>query len=323
MKPHILITNLVIPLEYLDIYGETFTVHYAPAQEDIDKALASDWLKDVRAVLTSGTHGVSPELLAAMPKVEMVSVKGAGYDNLDLVPLKARGLVSTHSPGINSPSVAEQAIVLMLSTMRRIPQADAAVRRGEWVSARDLRPTMTRKRLGILGLGRIGMALAEKAVGGFDMPVSYCNRNPRPELPYSYYASPVELAANSDYFVICTPGGEGTKHIVNAEVIGALSPTSYLINVGRGSVVDTKALIAALSAGKIAGAGLDVVEGEPKVPEALLALPNVVITPHLGGRSVDAASATLDLVLENFKAHFAGKPVLTPIPGSEKWRRVA
>lgn len=321
MKPRVLITNLVIPPQYLDIYGETFTVHYTPTQEDREKALASDWLKDVKAVVTSGSQGFSPELLAKLPNVEMISVKGAGYDKIDLGALEKRGLIATHSPGINAPSVAEHAFALMLAAMRRIPQADAAVRRGEWVTSRTLRPTITGKRLGILGLGRIGTELAERAHGGFRMPVAYHSRKQVARVPYRYCASLVELAGQSDFLVVACPGGEETRHLVNAEVIAAMSPKSYVINVARGSVVDTQALIDALAAGRIAGAGLDVVEGEPLVPEALLALPNVVITPHLGGRSEDAANDTLDLVLENLKAHFAGKPVLTPIPGSEKWRR--
>lgn len=323
MKPRVLITNLVIPPEYLDIYGKTFTVHYTPTAEDRKKALSSNWLPDVRGVVTSGSNGLQPEFLDAMQKLEIVCVKGAGYDKLDLGAMERRGLPVTHSPGVNAPSVAEHAIGMMLAAMRRIPQADAAVRRGEWMSARTLRPTMTGKRLGILGLGRIGMEIAERAHGGFRMPVAYHSRNPRQDVSYRYCASPVALAAESDFFIVACPGGDATHHLVNAEVIAAMGPKTYVINVARGSIVDTPALIAALAAGRIAGAGLDVVEGEPAVPEALLALPNVVITPHLGGRSEDAANDTLDLVLENLKAHFSGKPVLTPIPESKKWRRAA
>ena len=320
MKPHVLITNLVIPPEYIDIYGEAFTVHYTPTAEDREKALASDWFGDIRAVVTSGSQGFGPDILDKMPKLEMVSVKGAGYDKINLDELAKRRLVATHSPGVNAPSVAEHAFALMLSAMRRIPQADAAVRRGEWTSARTLRPTITGKRLGILGLGRIGTELAERAHGGFRMPVAYHSRRPVQGVPYHYCASLVELAKQSDFLVVACPGGPETRHLVNAEVIAAMGPKSYVVNVARGSVVDTQALIEALAAGRIAGAGLDVVEGEPVVPEALLALPNVVMTPHLGGRSEDAANDTLDLVLENLKAHFSGKSVLTPIPGSEKWR---
>ena len=323
MKPSVLITNLVIPPEYLDIYGKTFTVHYTPTPEDRTKALSSNWLPDVRGVVTSGSNGLQPEFLDAMQQLEIVCVKGAGYDKLDLGAMERRGLPVTHSPGINAPSVAEHAIALMLSAMRRVPQADAAVRRGEWTTSRTLRPTMTGKRLGILGLGRIGMEIAERAHGGFKMPVAYHSRNPRKDVPYRYCASPAALAAESDFFVIACPGGPATYHIVDADVIGKLGPKSYVINVARGTVIDTPPLIEALKAGRIAGAGLDVVEGEPIVPEALLTLPNVVITPHLGGRSENAANDTLDLVLENLKAHFSGKPVLTPIPESKTWKRAA
>jgi lactate dehydrogenase-like 2-hydroxyacid dehydrogenase len=174
-------------------------------------------------------------------------------------------------------------------------------------------PQVSGKRLGILGLGTIGLEIARRGANGFGMSVGYYNRRARPECGYTYFDNPRALAAESDFLVVATPGGAGTHHLVDAGVLEALGPDGYLINIARGSVVDTDALIAALAEKRIAGAGLDVVDGEPTIPEALKRLDNVVLTPHSAGRSPEAVAATVALFLENATAHFGGKPVLTPV----------
>lgn len=319
MKPDLLITNLVINAEYLKKFGEFFNVHYTPTNDDLTKALTGGGIGAVRAVLISSSQKPSTALLDALPRLEILCCNGVGYDKLDLADMQRRRLVVTHSPGVIAPFVAEHAIGLLLAAVRRIPQVDGAVRRGEWASARSQLPTMLGGRLGILGLGQIGGEIARRASLAFDMTVAYHARRPRPDVAYRYCKDVVELAETSDFLVLACTGDEGTHHIVDARVLEALGPRGFLVNVARGSVVDTAALIEALHTHRIAGAGLDVVEGEPTVPPALLDTENAVITPHLGGRSSQAQSAMLDLVIRNLRAHFACEPVPTPIPEWRTW----
>lgn len=270
---------------------------------------------EIRVVLTRGATGFHADEMAALPKLELICSLGVGFENIDVAAARARGLRVTHGPGANATSVADHAMALLLGTARHLPQADAWVRQGHWNGF--MGPQVSGKRLGILGLGTIGLEIARRGALGFGMTVGYYNRRPRPQSGYTYYDSPLALAAESDFLVVATPGGADTRHLVNAAVLDALGPQGYLVNIARGSVVDTDALIAALAERRIAGAGLDVVEGEPVVPPALFTLDNVVLTPHSAGRSPEAVSATVALFLENATAHFGGKPVLTPVPGSQ------
>jgi lactate dehydrogenase-like 2-hydroxyacid dehydrogenase len=203
----------------------------------------------------------------------------------------------------------------MLSVARRIPQADRYVREGRWASEgpMPLARKVSGARLGIVGLGRIGQAIATRAQA-FGMSIAYTGRNAKAELPFDFYPTAQALAAQVDFLVAITPGGAGTKHLINAEVLKALGPKGYLINVARGSVVDEAALIEALQQGVIAGAGLDVFEKEPQVPEALRALDNVVLTPHMASATWQTRQAMADLAVDNLKAHFAGRPLLSPVP---------
>lgn len=171
------------------------------------------------------------------------------------------------------------------------------------------------KRLGILGLGAVGQAIAKRANLGFDMRIGYHSRTPRQDMPYSWYDSPLHLAEAVDILVVATPGGASTRHLIDAQVLDALGAEGYLVNIARASVVDTQALVAALQQGRIAGAALDVFDDEPAVPEALKALANTVLTPHVAGQSPEAARDTVTLVLRNLQAFFAGEPVLTPVRG--------
>ncbi|MEW6640902.1 MAG: 2-hydroxyacid dehydrogenase [Pseudomonadota bacterium] len=266
---------------------------------------------DIRAVLTRGTTGLSAQDIASLPNLEIICALGAGYENIDLRAAAARGIVVTYGPGLNAATVADHAMALLLAVVRGIPSADASVRRGEW--DRALRPGVSGKRLGILGLGAIGSAIAARAAGGFAMAVHYHNRTPRPSSTYVYQPSVVQLAQASDILVIAAPGGPGTRHLVDAIVLKALGPGGFLINIARGSIVDTPALVEALRSGAIAGAALDVFETEPNVPDELKHCPNVVLTPHVAGRAPEAVRATVQHVADNLAAHFAGRPVLTPI----------
>jgi lactate dehydrogenase-like 2-hydroxyacid dehydrogenase len=267
----------------------------------------------VRAVLTNGSTGLHADEIALLPRLEIVCTLGAGYENVDLAATGARGIVVTNGAGTNDSSVADHAMALLMAVVRGIPNADATLRRGGWKTARAARPTLFGKKLGILGLGNIGNQIAQRAHRGFEMSIAYHNRKPREDCAYLYCPTPAALAQWCDYLIVTTPGGSASRHLVDAAVLTALGPDGFLVNIARGSVVDTAALIDFLKHDRIAGAALDVVEGEPEVPEALLPLGNVVLTPHIGGRSPEAVAATTTLAIANLTAHFAGRPLLTPV----------
>lgn len=266
---------------------------------------------DIDAVLTRGPLGLTAAEIHTLTHLQIICVIGAGYEQVDLAAAKARGITVTNGAGANAGPVADHAMALLLALLRGIPQADASTRRGEW--NRVISPSVSGKRLGIIGLGAIGQAIAQRAEQGFAMSVSYHSRTPRREQPYTWYDSPQRLAEAVDILVIATPGGPGTRHLVDASVLAALGSQGYLVNIARASVVDTEALVQALRAGSIAGAALDVFDDEPAVPEALKALSNTVLTPHVAGQSPEAARDTVALVLRNLQAFFAGEPVLTPV----------
>ncbi len=267
----------------------------------------------IRAISGSGESKVPRELIDRLPALEIISVFGVGYDGVDVAAARERGIPVTNTPDVLNDEVADLAIGLMLSVARRLPQADRYVRQGKWLSGpMPLARKMSGARLGIVGLGRIGNAIAKRAEA-FGMTVAYTSRNVRPESPYRYFASAEALAAEVDFLVVITPGGAGTRKLIDAKVLKALGKNGYLINVARGSVVDETALIEALQNGTIAGAGLDVFENEPNVPAALAALDNVVLTPHVGSATWETRRAMGDLAFGNLVAHFAGKPLLSPV----------
>jgi lactate dehydrogenase-like 2-hydroxyacid dehydrogenase len=271
--------------------------------------------ENVRAVLSNGRGGLTAAEMDLLPKLEIVCTAGAGYEMVDLERAKSRGIAVTHSPDTNAPAVADSAMALLLATVRRLLQADRFVRAGGWQDQwRAETPTLCGKRLGIVGLGKIGKRIAHRAADGFDMTVSYHNRKAVAGSAYRYFDSVVELARWADFLIASAPGGVGTRHIINADVLTALGPKGYLVNVGRGTVVDSDALIDALEAKRIAGAGLDVIEGEPAVPPKLLRFDNVIITPHCAGRAPESHTASTALLLANLNAHFSGKPLVTPVP---------
>lgn len=267
----------------------------------------------IRAIAASGESKVGPELLQQLPALEMISVFGVGYDGVDVAAARARGVPVTNTPDVLTEEVADLGIALMLSISRRIPQADKYVREGKWPGGPfPLTRKVTGARLGIVGLGRIGQAIADRAQA-FGMSIAYTTRTRRDDSPYAYYPSAEALAREVDFLIVITPGGETTRGLIDAKVLAALGSKGYLINVARGSVVDQPALIHAVSTGVIAGAALDVFADEPNVPAELRALDNVVLTPHMASGTWETRGAMADLAFGNLQAHFAGKPLLTPV----------
>jgi lactate dehydrogenase-like 2-hydroxyacid dehydrogenase len=271
----------------------------------------------VRAVLTNGRGGLSGAEMALLPKLEIVCTTGAGHEAVDLEAARRRGIAVSHCPGTNAPAVADAAMMLLLASARHLLAAERFVRAGGWQDQwRVDTPTVCGKRLGILGLGNIGTRIAQRAARGFDMAVGYHNRNAVAGSPYRYFGSLTELATWADFLIVAAPGGAGTRHLVDATVLAALGPKGFLVNVGRGTIVDTPALIDALRSKRIAGAGLDVLEGEPATPThlpELLQLDNVVVTPHCAGRAPESRAAATALLLDNLNAHFSGKPLPSPV----------
>ncbi len=290
-----------------------FTVHRLWEQPDRDAwfAAAGGTVRGMAANTLAGR--IDSRMFDRLPALEIVANFGVGYDNVDAVAAAGRGIVVTNTPGVLDAEVADLTLGLILAAIRRIPQADRFVRAGRWPDASfPLSHTLQGRRAGILGLGNIGKAVARR-LEAFGVPIAYCGRSPQPDVPYAYYPDPVALAEASDLLVVIVPGGPATEHLVDARVLAALGPQGVLINVARGSVVDEAALIAALRSGTIQAAGLDVYADEPHVPEALIALENVVLLPHIGSASIQTRAAMGQLVVDNLTAWFAqGKP-LTPV----------
>jgi lactate dehydrogenase-like 2-hydroxyacid dehydrogenase len=269
----------------------------------------------VRGIAGGGESKVPRSLMEQLPALEIVSIMGVGYDGVDVPAALQRRVPVTHTPGVLNDEVADLAIGLMLSVARRIPLADRYVRAGRW--AKEGPMPLARKvsgaRLGIVGLGRIGQAIASRAEA-FGMSIAYTGRSAKAELAYTFYPTAQALAAQVDFLIVITPGGAGTRHLINAEVLKALGPEGYLINVARGSVVDEAALVDALQRGVIAGAALDVFEKEPHPSEALWSMENVVLTPHMASGTVQTRHAMAKLAVDNLRAHFAGQALFTPVP---------
>jgi lactate dehydrogenase-like 2-hydroxyacid dehydrogenase len=266
-----------------------------------------------RALITSGLDGAPAALIARMPKLEIITVNSVGYDLVDMPSALARHIPITHTPNVLTDDVADLAIGLMIMTSRRLAQADRFVRAGRWASEKfPVAGKVTGKRLGILGLGRIGRAIAQRAAG-FGMEILYTDRAPV-DSPYRFLPDLVSLAKESDFLMVATSAGPDARHMVNAQVLEALGPDGILINIARGSVVDEKALIAALDGGRIAGAGLDVFEHEPNVPDMLFGRDDVVLLPHIASSTRETRSEMGQLVIRNLEAWFAGKPLVTPVP---------
>jgi len=291
--------------------GAVYDITYAVTPEARAAAIAQKGVT-FRAVLTIGVIGITAQELAAMPAVELVCCMGAGFEGLPMDALRARGVVTANGQGTNDDCVADHAFGLLIGIVRGIRTLDIQCRAGVWREAIPHPPNVSGKKIGIFGLGTIGQKIAKRAFG-FDMAVGYHNRKPREGAHHRYFGNLTELAAWCDVLVCATPGGPATRHVVNAEVLDALGPQGFLINISRGSVVDTEALAAALRERRIAGAGLDVYESEPARPELLIGLDNVLLTPHIAGWSPEATQASVDRFLANAQGHFSGNGVVSPI----------
>ena len=310
-RPGILVLISLVE-QWHDELGREFAIHHVRPEDDRMAVIASAG-GPIRAVITNGTTGIDSPTMEALPDLEIVCSFSAGYEHVDVEAARARGIAVTHGPGVNAASAADHAIGLMIAAARGIARRDRLVRGGEWASARGLAPTVSGKRLGIIGLGAVGAEIARRAAA-FDMTIAYHNRRRRDDVEYDYVESVAALAARSDYLIVSCPGGEATRHIVDADVLKALGPDGHVVNIARGSVVDTTALIAALENHTIAGAALDVFEDEPRVPDALKRLDHVVLTPHVAGFTPEAFRAGFELLRDNLRAHFAARALVTPIP---------
>ena len=314
MKPDILAVGKLAPtleerLRQVYIFHERLP--------ESDPLAATAIAKRVRGIVARTSSPVSREVIAPLPGLEIISVFGVGYDKVDVSAAHERSIVVTNTPDVLTEDVADTAIAMLLCVSRGIPAGERFLRQGLWkpnvISGKfPLMRKVSGGRVGIIGLGRIGSAIARRAEG-FGMAIAYSDLAPKAGVSYTYFGSTEELAANVDFLMVAAYGGPTTRGLVNARVLRALGPKGFLINVARGTIVDEPALVEALKAGFIRGAALDVFANEPSVPPELLTMDNVVLTPHLASGTEQTRKAMEDLVLANLEAHFAGKKALTPV----------
>jgi len=298
--------------------GERFELLEAGGKPP-NEIFTAEQLAGIRAVVTSGSTPLSGTAMDMMPKLGVIACYGTGYDGLDLAAAAKRGIAVGNSPGANAASVADLAVTLMLAVTRRLLPADDYVRSGNWAAAKPsplMRPQAGNpgRRVGIYGMGEIGRRIAAR-VAAFESEVAYFSRR-RHEVPYQYLPSLEALAEWCSVLMIAVRAGADTHHAVDASILRKLGMDGYVVNISRGSVIDQKALVAALAEEGIAGAGLDVYEKEPHAPDALTAFPNVVLTPHVGGHALDSHVAMQNCVIANLEAFFDGKPLPYAVRGA-------
>jgi lactate dehydrogenase-like 2-hydroxyacid dehydrogenase len=310
MKPQILLVEPMID-EIEARLDDSYVIHrlYASTgQAAIEAALPA-----IRAVVTGGGTGLSNNDIESLPALGIIAINGVGTDKVDLVKAGDRNIDVTTTPGVLTDDVADTGIALMLAVFRHLTKGDSFVREGRWArgEAFPLGTSPKGKRLGILGLGQIGVALGRRSEA-FGMSVGYWNRSPKSEPGWTAYSTPAELAASSEVLAICVAANASTQGIVNGDVLEALGAKGIVVNVARGSVVDEDALLRALRDGTIAGAGLDVFHGEPRIREEFFTVPNTVLMPHQGSATRETRIAMGEIVLANLKAFFSGeKPPTT------------
>ena len=310
MKPEIVMVGPMMP-HVMAALDQDFRVHRLWEAPDPGALLAG--AAAARGIATTGDRGADAALMDALPKLEIVACYGVGVDAIDLAHAADRRVIVTNTPDVLTDDVANLAVGLMLDVTRGISAADRFMRRGDWLKGpMPLSQSLVGWRVGILGLGRIGLAIARRAEA-LGCWICYHGRRRREELSYSYYEDLTAMARDCRLLVISCPGGEATRRLVGAEVLEALGPEGVQVNIARGTVVDEPALVRALEQGRLGGAGLDVFEDEPRVPEALLAMENVVLQPHLGSATAETRRAMGNLVVENLRAHFNGEPAPTPV----------
>ena len=313
MQPALLVLNFNAEghLRQMAQAFPSFDLLYAPDAAQCEAAIAEHGTR-IQAVLTIGSIGLSAAPMQRMPALRLVCALGAGYENIDVAHAQAHGIAVGNGAGTNDDCVADHAMGLLIASVRGLVRLDRATRDGVWRTAMPLPPNVSHKRLGILGMGAIGAKIAQRALG-FEMEIGYHNRSQRSELPHRYFGDLLSLAQWADVLLVATPGGPGTRHLINTQVLDALGPQGHLVNIARGSVVDTAALAAAVREGRLAGAGLDVYESEPAPPAELLDLDAVVLTPHVGGWSPEAVQASVDRFIANMRCHLEGRPLVSPV----------
>src|SRR3954453_723913 len=315
----VLMLSPMMPL-IMEGIGQAFNLHKAWEAPDRD-ALIAELAPRIRGLAPGSHYHVDGALMDKLPKLEIIANFGVGYDTIDAAEAGRRGVIVTNTPDVLTEEVADLAVGLLIATVRQLPQVDRYLRAGKWLEKPyPLTATLRGRKVGILGLGRIGKAIAQR-LEAFGLDVGYHGRNPQGDVRHRYYATLVEMAKHVDVLMCVAPGGPETKHMVNAEVLRALGPEGILVNVGRGTVVDERALIEALRTKAILSAGLDVFEDEPKMPHALIAMDHVVLLPHVGSASLHTRNAMGQLVVDNLTPWFSGKGPLTPVaetPGTGK-----
>jgi lactate dehydrogenase-like 2-hydroxyacid dehydrogenase len=311
MKPEIIITAKGHAGTMATLQLE-FTAHLLSEAPDRN-AFLKQHAPRVRGLATFGPMPVDAKLMDTLPNLEIISNFGVGVDAINLADAKQRKIIVTNTPDVLNDCVADTALALVMSTVRKFPQSEAYLRAGHWASRGPypLTTSLGGKTLGILGLGRIGEAIAKRAIA-CGMKIRYHNRN-RKDVPYPYDPDPVTLAKNCDVLMVVTPGGPETNRLINEKVLQALGPEGFLVNIARGSIVDEPVLLRYLQEKKIAGAGLDVFADEPRVPPEFFTLDNAVLFPHVGSATVETRKAMGDLQIENLRRHFAGKPVVSRV----------
>jgi len=311
MKPDIVLT-VPIYATAVDQLDQAFTMRRL-WQAKHRGAFFAEAKDRVRAIATAGGYRVDADLMDRLPKTEIISTMSIGVDHIDLAAARERGIAVTNTPDVLTDDVADLGMALVLAVARRVVFGDRHVRDGSWLKGNlPLASKVGGASVGILGLGRIGLAVAKRAEA-FGMTIGYHGPRQKPGVAYRYYPNLIEMAGAVDYLMITCPGGPATNGLVSAEVLTTLGKKGAVINIARGSVIDEPAMVRMLQAGTLGGAGLDVFADEPRVPEALFALDSVVLQPHVGSATHSTRAAMGQLVVDNLKAHFAGKKLLTPV----------
>jgi lactate dehydrogenase-like 2-hydroxyacid dehydrogenase len=313
----VLLVLVYLTEEHRALLSEHVDVIYTPYEKyGGDRAFLTHTMLEhgtrINFVLTNGAFGLKDAEMALMPNLEFISTLGVGHEGVDLAAAHKRGIVACNTAGTNAEVVADHTLMLLFATVRRLPFLNREVRKGLWRDEVPRPRHISKRKIGIFGLGAVGQKLATRALA-FDMQVGYHSRTRKDEFGYAYFSNIEELAIWCDFLVICAPAGPETFHIVNRTVLKLLGSDGVLVNVARGSLVDTAALVEAINHKVIAGAALDVYEGEPLLPPALIDLDDVVITPHIAGLSPEAMQEAVERVLENLERHRAGQALISPI----------
>jgi lactate dehydrogenase-like 2-hydroxyacid dehydrogenase len=310
-KEHVLMIGPYPEWDMVDLEAR-YTLHKLWQAADKSGFVAAR-APEIRAIATRGELGASAALMEGLPNLEIVSVYGVGTDAVDRAHAKARGIAVTNTPDVLTEDVADIGISLLLSAARKIPEGDAFVRSGRWANGNmGLVTRVWGKSVGIVGMGRIGQALARR-LEAFGCDIAYFSRHRHDDLPYHFEPDLVTLARDVDFLLVTVAGGEGTRSLITAEVLAALGPEGIFVNISRGTTVDEAALLAALENRTIKAAGLDVFQNEPRIDPRFIALDNVVLQPHHGSGTIETRQAMGQLVRENLAAHFAGRPLVTPV----------